>query len=371
MHYQDYPRTRVSLDDMEITVEQALGSLFDHGAEWDQLLAISPANTIFLTSGWLRAWAETYGQGANLLIPQIRHNGKLIGAAAFQQRNGIIKFAGAGPSDYMDLVLSSSLDHSTASSIIEALLLAAQNAATRFRFFWLERVPLENGTLAWLRAAGSRYYATSIGSVFAPSMDMWAAAEKLKKKSLRRHERAFEREGKVQTDTFTHAHEILPRLDEFFDQHLRRWQDTPDPSLFKQETSRAFYRALTRNLDQTGWLRFTNVRLNGHLAAAHFGFFYAGRFIWYKPTYEPTLAKHSPGEVLLKRLIERAQTDNASKLDFTIGEEAFKYRFATKTREVVTLHITDSPLRAWMRRARSAMGKMLRRVLGSTPRSPL
>lgn len=346
--------------DLEIKVDHALGPLFDQGAEWDNLLAASTANTIFLTSGWLRAWAATYGQGSRLLIPQVRHKGQLVAAAVFCQHDGVITFAGAGPSDYMDLVLAPSLDHHTDTVVLQALLQAAQTAASHFRFFWLERVPLENGTLARLSAAGSRYYPTPLGSVFAPSMDMSSAPERLQKKSLRRHERALEREGEVQTVTFTQACDILPRLDEFFHQHRRRWQDTSFPSLFTDNTARAFYRTLTGNLDGTGWLRFTDVRLNGRLAAAHFGFFYAGRFVWYKPTYEPALAKHSPGEVLLKRLIERAQTDNAVELDFTIGEEAFKYRFATKTREVATLHITDSPLRASIRRARSALGRMVR-----------
>jgi CelD/BcsL family acetyltransferase involved in cellulose biosynthesis len=365
MHCHPPSRDRSSFGDIEIIVDEELGSLFEPGAMWDQLLAHSQANTIFLTSGWLRAWAETYGQGARLLIPQIWRKGQLIAAAAFQHSNGIITFAGIGPSDYLDIAVDPTLDSHTASSVITELLDAARTATPHFRCFWLERIPLENGTFARLSAPGSRYYVTRLGGVQAPSMDMSAATEKLQKKSLRRHERAFERQGNVQTETFTHAAEILPRLHEFFDQHVRRWLDTSSPSLFTTDTARAFYTTLTRYLDKTDWLRFTDIRLDGRLAAAHFGFFYAGRFIWYKPTYEPALAKHSPGEVLLKRLIEKAQADNATEFDFTIGEEAFKYRFATKVRDVVTLHITDSFLGAAIRRARSAIGRRLRRYSDS------
>jgi CelD/BcsL family acetyltransferase involved in cellulose biosynthesis len=350
--------------DHEVRLDRSLGLLFEQGGQWDRLLATAKANTVFLTSGWLRAWAETYGRHANLLIPQIWRNGDLIAAVALQESDGIIRFAGTGPSDYLDLVIASSLDEQTAGNAAAVMLSSAKDNCARFRCFLLDRVPLENGSFSRLTESASPYYSTRLGTVLAPSMDMETAEEKLQKKSLRRHERALQKQGNLVTETLTRARDILPRLDEFFDQHVRRWEGTPYPSLFQNEIARAFYRTLTAHLDQTGILRFTQIRLNGHLAAAHFGFFHGGRFTWYKPSFEPALARYSPGEVLIKRLIERALAEGAAELDFTIGEEAFKYRFATKTREIATLHITDSRLRARGRRMRLAATRRLRSVLG-------
>ena len=354
----------LAISDCEVQVGRSFEDFLALGAEWDQLLAHSSADTIFLTSAWLRAWLETYGQGSNLLIPQIRRNGKLIAAAAFRERHGIIEFAGLGPSDYLDLVVSADLDEETAQHAIETVLRSAQGAVSGFRYFLLNRVPLVNGTLARLNAGLSHYHATLLGSVLAPSMDMSAAPEKLQKKSLRRHERDLLRQGSVDTETFTRADEILPRLNEFFDQHIRRWQGTPYPSLFHDATARAFYEAVTRQLDASGWLQFTQIRLDGRLVAAHFGFFHGGRFIWYKPCYEPALSKSSPGEVLIKRLIEGAQAAGANEFDFTIGEEAFKMRFATKTRVVADIHVANSAIGAWRRRARLAITSRARAALG-------
>lgn len=350
--------------DYEVRVDRSLGPLFEQNGRWDQLLAVAKANTVFLTSGWLRAWNETYGRGANLVVPQIWRNGDLIAAAALHESNGVIRFAGTGPSDYLDLVIASSLNEQAASRAAAALVSSAKDACARFRCFLLDRMPIENGSFSALAEHTPACHATRLGTVLAPSMDMWAAEENLQKKSLRRHERALQKQGNVVTETFTRAHDILPRLEAFFDQHARRWQKTPYPSLFRNEVARAFYRTLTAYLDPAGVLRFTEIRLNGQLAAAHFGFFHGGRFIWYKPSFEPALARHSPGEVLIKHLIERARAEGAAELDFTIGEEAFKYRFATKTREIVTLHITDSLLRAHARRMRLAITRRLRSGLG-------
>lgn len=348
-----------------ITVDRSLGRLFEHGGEWDQLLATSAANTVFLTSGWLRAWLETYGREANLLIPQIRKSGRLVAAAAFQESKGVIEFIGKGRSDYLDLVLSRELESDAASAAMTALLDAARAATEGFRCFVLQRVPVENGTPARLQQARSRYVTTRKGTELAPTMEMFAAKEKLAKKSLRRHEQGLQRLGQLRTDTFTCANDISPRLSEFFDQHVRRWNGTPYPSLFLDDKNREFYRRVTQYLDPAGWLRFTEVRLDGRLVAAHFGFFHANRFTWYKPTFDPELARYSPGEVLLKRLIERADAEEATEFDFTIGDEAFKRRFSTKVREIAQLHITDSRMRAYGLRMRLALARTLRFVLGT------
>ena len=69
--------------------------------------------------------------------------------------------------------------------------------------------------------------------------------------------------------------------------------------------------------------------------------------------YDVELAKLSPGDVLLKRLFEQAQAEDAQSFDFTIGEEPYKLRFATDVRQIVSLHVTDSRALAVARRARA------------------
>ena len=195
-------------------------------------------------------------------------------------------------------------------------------------------------------------------------MDMIAADQALRKKSLNRHERGLERRGKLTAETYTTADEIRPALDSFFEQHVQRWTDTESPSLFLDGTNRDFYRRVVEYLDQTNILRFTRVALDGKMVAAHFGFYYADRYTWYKPTFDPSLKKLSPGEVLIKKLIERAKIDEAREFDFTIGNEKFKHRFATNIRNVVTVHVTDSFFSALTRRTGIWVRKCFRALAG-------
>ncbi|MGV3659656.1 MAG: GNAT family N-acetyltransferase, partial [Prosthecobacter sp.] len=104
------------------------------------------------------------------------------------------------------------------------------------------------------------------------------------------------------------------------------------PSLFEQEASREFYRGLV--MDDAFWplVDFRLLHAGERLVAAHFGFFHAGRFLWYKPSFDPELGSLGAGEVLLKHLITAAAAEGAQEFDFTRGNEGFKQRFATVTR---------------------------------------
>ena len=56
--------------------------------------------------------------------------------------------------------------------------------------------------------------------------------------------------------------------------------------------------------------------------------------MWYKPSFAIDLARHSPGEALLRQLLLAAIEEKACAFDFGLGEEAFKSRFATGIRYV-------------------------------------
>lgn len=339
----------------EVTVEYSVDYLREKSSEWDGLLASSAFKTVFLTAGWLHAWIETFGGELGCLFPQVRKNGKLVGAAAFSERDGVVRFIGRGRSDYLGFLLANELDQVSAARVVEMLLVAAKEAATNFRYFLLGCIPLDDKVSSYLQGGGSRFSSTVTRIVVAPRMDMTVAGEKLRKKSLRRHECGLQRMGDLHSSTFTHVDEISPWLSKFFEQHIRRWQATQYPSLFLDDKNREFYRKVTQNLDLDGWLRFTLLQLDGRLIAAHYGFLYSGSFLWYKPTFDSRLAKHSPGEVLLKRVIEQAEAEKAREFDFGLGDEVYKDRFATDVRKVAYFHVRDSWFPTLIERLRSIM----------------
>jgi hypothetical protein len=160
----------------------------------------------------------------------------------------------------------------------------------------------------------------------------------LRKESLRRHHKKLSKLGALRLRHLEDPDEIERHLPGFFRMHVARRALAGDRSLFCREEDRAFYKAMVRELDPRGALRFAVLELDGKPIAYHVGFESAGKFLWYKPAFDVTYWDYSPGEVLLKGLLEYVAERDLEEFDFTSGEEAFKSRFANRVRTQYMLH---------------------------------
>ncbi len=312
------------------------------GFDWEGAVTAGPSDTVFLTREYQRAWWSTYGRGELLLIGVDGEAGP-VGLAPLFADGGMVFPVGSGGSDYLDVVGDFS-----APGAMEAVLEAAADATPGFLGARFYHVPDASPTGPRLARAAENlgWRIHDEGSSTAPALDLSdpdVAAAAIDKKSLRRHERWFAARGDLAVEHFSDGRAIAPRLEPFFDQHVRRWEGTGHPSLFEDETHRSFYRALTAAAADTGWLRFTGIRWEDRPIAFHFGFHRRGVFLWYKPTFEMELAKRSPGEVLIRHLLRGAVAEGAAVFDLGLGDEPFKRRFATRTPTVTTWGLYPSP----------------------------
>jgi CelD/BcsL family acetyltransferase involved in cellulose biosynthesis len=165
----------------------------------------------------------------------------------------------------------------------------------------------------------------------------------LGKKSIRRHENGLKKAGVVEVRHITRSEDIEPYLDGFFAQHIARRAQTEAASHFLDVRYQQFYRLLTCRLALRGWLLFTVISLNNEPVAFHFGFIYGTRLLWYKPAFSIAYAQLSPGEVLLAALFRYCRDHGLRELDFTIGDDAFKSRFANVTRQNQRVEVFRSP----------------------------
>lgn len=300
--------------------------------DWNALLRRGNSNVVFLTWEWQRAWWDSF-ERSGLLLVMAECDGKPVALAPFFAEEGWIYFVGSGGSDYLDFIGDVSDGR-----VFDALIARAIQGAPAFRGLHLYHVPEQSETGARLRDSADRLKLTlnnEIGMI-APilSLNSEAAQAALQKKSVVRHEKFFRRDGRMEVLHLRTAEEVVPRLDAFFSQHIRRWSETPFPSLFRDESQKRFYRELTDRGAAAGWLRFIELKWNDTPVAFHFGSSYAGTYLWYKPSFEIALAQHSPGEVLLRQLILAALDEGAHTFDFGLGDEPFKKRFATQKNRV-------------------------------------
>ena len=295
--------------------------------DWNKLLELGDTDTVNLTWEWQRSWWNSFGRGKLLLVVAKRDGNPIALAPLFSDEGMIYNLF---PEDALDFVgnVSDPL-------VLDSLLETARGAINDFVGFRFYFFPNTSHTSYFLAQSAVRLNLNCYdeGSLPSPFLDLKSEPETAlnmtRKKSLRRHENYFSRAGKLEVLHFTKAEDILPHLEEFFEQHIARRDTTVASSLFLDKKQRDYYKRLTTEICSTGWLRFTRLNWNGKAIAFHYGLLYKGRYLYGIPSFNMELANYSPGEVLLRQLMLAAISEGATTFDFGMGDELYKYRFST------------------------------------------
>jgi CelD/BcsL family acetyltransferase involved in cellulose biosynthesis len=99
---------------------------------------------------------------------------------------------------------------------------------------------------------------------------------------------------------------------------------------------RAFIEQLTARMGPTGRLRFSCLEWNGRAIAYEYAWVYRGTYFGGPSCFATDLASRSPGQVLERQLMLAAISEEVGTYDFGIGDEPYKFRYATDVRRVKT-----------------------------------
>jgi CelD/BcsL family acetyltransferase involved in cellulose biosynthesis len=102
-----------------------------------------------------------------------------------------------------------------------------------------------------------------------------------------------------------------------------------------------------RSLFDEGLLVVSALFGGDHPVAIHLGCRWEGRFYYWIPAYDESAASCSPGGLLLAALLEESHRRGDHEFDFLIGDEEYKFRYATDVRLVRPLGRPPLGTRAW------------------------
>ena len=325
------------LEEMETYIIQDANKINISTQEWNELLQHNETNTIFQTREWTSCWWDTYGYAQGLFLIILKQNDKICGIAPLfikKSRNKrILTFIGEGNADYTDFIIWP--NKIEAMDVFFDLILANKD---KWDEIVLSNIPEYSQTPVYIAkfCESHKLKVSSHNNIICPALTIKSNKEYLDKllhkKSFTRHINYFTKNGEVKHTNITTSDQAILYIETFFRQHIARCTMTNYDSLFLIEENKNFYRKLLEELLPKNWVLFSVIECDDMPVSLHFGFDYNNTILWYKPSFDITFYKHSPGQLMVKHLIEYAISNNRDELDFTIGEEAFKHRFTDKIR---------------------------------------
>jgi len=314
---------------------------------WNELLAQSKTNTVFLTWEWLFSWAESYlDANRALFILMVYKEDELVGIAPWCVRHfrqgGLtvkqIQFLGApeAGSDYLDVIIKKGQEQKvtlflydfllhTVPSRWDSCLLQDLPSNSLFLLHFLNKIE-EDGKYAEIRSGSF----CPIVTLPRKGQDLFSIYSANRRQQFRRHLKLLRNEGALQHDTFGNEG-VHQALEEFCALYAEK-NKTHDRTL---RTFLANYRSRC-NGNRT--LQVDLLRSKGTLVAGMLHFKYQDTLAMYLMAVDKEFHQHiSLGNVFVGLCLSKAIDDGVVLYDFLKGTEPYKFHWADGGRRSVTL----------------------------------
>lgn len=340
-----------------------------HG-EWNELLANSESDCVFLTWEWLHTWWKHLAGNRRLSLIAVRQDGQLIGIAPLAARPAdprrpmpfaSLEFLGSGTagSDYLDIIVRRGREDEALQAIAEALReinqplelnqLQSQSRAARLA----ERVC----ALGWKQ----RQAKTNVCPFIPLSNRSWdeylASLGSEHRYNFQRKNKKLAREGEVVFERAQTPEQCGEMFELLVSLHHKRWASRDEASdAFHTAAHLAFHREFSQLALCRGWLRLYVLRVAGAALSALYGFRYGPKFYFFQSGFDPAQARLSLGLLTMGLAIRGALEEGAAEYDLLHGAEEYKFHWASDSRDLFRLELFPSGLR----------GLLLQRAVGAT-----
>lgn len=344
--------------------------------EWNELLAASAADCLFLTWEWLSTWWRHLSGARRLHLILVREAGELIAIAPLCVRPPrirrlipfrVVEFLGTGSigSDYLDVIVRDGREPEAIGALADRL------AAERF-VLDLAQVDRRSSLAA---RVGERLTARGwtrierLGDVcpFIPlagrTWETYLAALHGKHRSnfTRRH-RALEERPDTRLALVTSETERGPALRAMIGLHRQRWQHRGGSDALHTSELLAFHDEFTKLALARDWLRLFILHVAGKPVAALYGFRYRDKFLFYQTGFDPEYSRQGVGQVTVGRVIKHAFEEGLGEFDFLHGDESYKFDWTKTVRQLARFELYGPGLRGRVQRTIAELGRRVRAI---------
>jgi CelD/BcsL family acetyltransferase involved in cellulose biosynthesis len=320
--------------------------------EWNELLADSAANCIFLTWEWLYTWWCHLAEDRKLHLMLVRNEGRLIALAPLSRRSGrwkrlmpfpALEFLGVGSvgSDYLDIIIRRGEERRAIAALADCLgenklMVDFSQVAASAHAVELTQELKRRGWTMHRRPTDLCPYINLAGQTWESYLGILSPAHRY---NLRRRLRNLDKRGSVSFERALSEEQCAEGIKSVVALHELRWKDRGQPGVFRDPRVVDFHRELSLLALQRGWLRLYTLRLDGKTVAAWYGFNYHGVISFYQTGFDPAWYKYSVGLVMMGLAIKAALEEGAQVYDFLRGDESYKSLWSCQERELVRLEL--------------------------------
>ncbi|HEV2117888.1 MAG TPA: GNAT family N-acetyltransferase [Terriglobales bacterium] len=323
---------------MRVLLYQSWDELLPLAGCWNQVLAASGSDSIFLTWEWCEAWWKNYGAGRPLFVLAAWEGSELQGVLPLYVDKArhwgagweVLRVVGDGSrdSDYLDGFIRIGFEREIARGFVDFL------AGHRQQWDWLQIEGAAQGSpcvVSLSECARERGWNLASETIPCATLSLpksWndylrVLQPRMRSKvrsSLARIEGQF---GTAPSECVSPAN-IEEWLPELFDLHARRWQQSYKPGVFGDPAKRNFYRDISHRALAKGWLAFHRLAWSERALALQYGFRYRNRFYLLQEGYDPAFEDLRPGVVLRAWLMRHWIEEGLEQYDFLAGAAPHK-----------------------------------------------
>ena len=310
------------------------------GGAWEEMLAHTAADTIFITPWWQRLWWRRYGGDARLELLSVRRGDDLLGIAPLMISGDTLSFLGdTDLFDYHDFLAREGCETEFYNALWEHI------SALDWRVLELKSLRESSQTLARLPAlAQARGWQSQITqedvSPFTnlqPSWDEYLMGLRKKDRhELRRKLRRLQNGGNARQYAHCEPQAVADAMPEFF--RLMR-ASSGDKDDFLTADRERFFRELAADLTARGQFKLFFLEVDDVRVAACICFDYGGDFLLYNSGYDPEYSALSVGLLNKALCIREAIESGKRQFDFLRGDERYKYNLGGQNQTVHELVI--------------------------------
>ncbi len=332
---------------MQVTVLKEIPEDPDLSEAWNTLVLAMENPEVFFTYQWALAASRGFQERLSPLLFLMYDSGQLAGVVALAIDPNAPRaafFLTSSTADYCDIVSTPA----NRKAVLLALLPEIQKLGLSDLVF--ANVPANSATLQELPSiAGSRnFYVTSRTAYNCGVIQLGGEEQRetlLRNLAARgREKRALKKLtnlGEVKVIHVTEPEQIGVSLESIVSAQISRFLASNRVSPLVGPERRTFLHQLSDLLSHSGWLKISQLEIDGHAVAWNYGFRFGGSWFWYLPTFQMEYEHVSPGSCLLRLMVEEGARDASLQwLDLGLGDEPYKERFANNTRQTRYVHLS-------------------------------